>query len=271
MAPDSFVVLLLLLPTFPFTSGVDINEKQWTDFIRQYDKQYSDQAEVNLRKSIFISNLRKIEQHNALPNETYTKGINQFSDLTNDEFKTQLLTPELAFTSPIPDEPFVHIMSVSGSIAASVPPSCTRGSSNCCVSSVSPSACCSALGMGAWNRHQCDSGRGDRGVVPNDCKYHNSQCCRVSSNPTECCAALRFASWDNNWCRGSHAANVPTGCTSSNSHCCSESTLPQKCCAVLKFEYFDGAYCRNSASWYPAGERLANGISEKFRLVTRLL
>lgn len=43
--------------------------------------------------SIFYENLAKIEAHNATPGITYTEGVNQFTDLTQEEFvATYLIT-----------------------------------------------------------------------------------------------------------------------------------------------------------------------------------
>lgn len=49
-------------------------------------------AEENAyRKSVFMMNLAKINAHNADKTQTYTMGINQFSDLTQDEFVSTYL------------------------------------------------------------------------------------------------------------------------------------------------------------------------------------
>ena len=39
------------------------------------------------RKSIFVSNLNEIINHNADESQTYKKGVNAFTDMTFDEFK----------------------------------------------------------------------------------------------------------------------------------------------------------------------------------------
>ncbi|CAF3541349.1 unnamed protein product, partial [Rotaria sp. Silwood2] len=236
--------------------------QEWTDFVRQYDKAYATEEEAQLRQSIFIKNLREIERHNSQANQTYTKAVNQFSDLTQEEFQIRVLTPQLAF-APIPKAQPVPIMTRSSTTAASIPTGCTRGSSNCCISSANPNACCAALGMGSWNRRQCNAGSGN-GVVPNNCMSRDSRCCQSSQNPGECCAALGFAFWDGGWCRGVHASNVPNECVAWNSHCCSESTVPQRCCRALGYEYYDGAFCRNSADWFPAPEFLENDYPKNF-------
>lgn len=56
-------------------------------------KTYSNQVEETTRFAIFQDNLVEIEEHNALYDQglvTYKKSINQFSDMTEDEFKSYL-------------------------------------------------------------------------------------------------------------------------------------------------------------------------------------
>jgi len=71
-------------------SLADKNDDAWEDFKAQHGKKIfgSKQAE-NARKLTFIANLKDIEQHNAKRAKgevSYEKGINQFSDLTYEEF-----------------------------------------------------------------------------------------------------------------------------------------------------------------------------------------
>jgi C1A family cysteine protease len=58
----------------------------------EYSKKYRDVAEEQYRKTIFLRNMVKIEEHNANPSNTYTQGINQFTDLLDEEFKAIYLT-----------------------------------------------------------------------------------------------------------------------------------------------------------------------------------
>ncbi|CAF1664599.1 unnamed protein product, partial [Adineta ricciae] len=208
----SAVFSLIFLSLCQLISSSHSVDEEWSNYIQRYGKKYATNAENQLRKSIFLSNLHEIERHNAQVNRTYTKAVNQFSDLTQSEFETEILTPQLAF-APIPNPPPtpVQTRSSSSSTACTVPMNCRRDASNCCISSSNPNACCSALGLGGWNRRQCSYDGSVNGVVPNGCVHHDSQCCRSSGNPSECCAALGFAWWDGEWCRGAHPANVPDG------------------------------------------------------------
>lgn len=45
---------------------------------------------------MFKANLEKIMKHNADKSQTYTMGINQFADLTAEEFVGQILMKDLS-------------------------------------------------------------------------------------------------------------------------------------------------------------------------------
>ncbi|XP_002977050.2 ervatamin-B [Selaginella moellendorffii] len=53
----------------------------------KHGKSYSSDWEKARRLMIFSDTLAYIEKHNALPNTTFTLGLNKFSDLTNAEFR----------------------------------------------------------------------------------------------------------------------------------------------------------------------------------------
>merc|ERR1712055_934266 len=64
------------------------------DFVRfksEYGKKYSSLEEELHRMKIFQSNLKKIDDHNATSDVTWTMAVNQFADLTEEEFKTEML------------------------------------------------------------------------------------------------------------------------------------------------------------------------------------
>jgi cathepsin L len=50
------------------------------------------EGEEQYRKTIFLRNLVKINEHNAISTNTYTMGVNQFTDLTQAEFVSLYLT-----------------------------------------------------------------------------------------------------------------------------------------------------------------------------------
>ena len=56
-----------------------------------FAKLYTSAAQEVFRKTVFLNNLKKINRHNADKTQTYKMGINQFTDLSGDEFKATYL------------------------------------------------------------------------------------------------------------------------------------------------------------------------------------
>merc|ERR1719242_2492480 len=64
------------------------DELMFARFREQFGKKYHVKSEFERRFSIFQQNLRKYEQHNKA-GASWTMGVTQFSDLTDEEFETQ--------------------------------------------------------------------------------------------------------------------------------------------------------------------------------------
>lgn len=60
---------------------------QFTSFQQKFNKKYNTLEELEIRFSIFKENFLNILSHNSDLNQNFTLGINQFSDLNNDEFR----------------------------------------------------------------------------------------------------------------------------------------------------------------------------------------
>ena len=58
-------------------------------FTQEFGRNYVSEAEYNFRKSIFNEQLRIVNEHNA-KGKSWTLGINDFSDWTNEEYKRML-------------------------------------------------------------------------------------------------------------------------------------------------------------------------------------
>ncbi|MBA0836645.1 hypothetical protein Goarm_008840 [Gossypium armourianum] len=58
--------------------------EQW---VSSYSRLYQDAAEKEKRFQIFKENMEYIESHNTDTNKKYKLGVNEFTDLTNEEFK----------------------------------------------------------------------------------------------------------------------------------------------------------------------------------------
>jgi len=93
--------LVLLAATFFAVYGADslrgtpsfLNEndewKQFTNFQDRFGKKYENVQELETRFSVFRENFRNIVIHNLDRSQNFTMGINQFTDLTPEEFKAQ--------------------------------------------------------------------------------------------------------------------------------------------------------------------------------------
>ncbi|XP_069784638.1 cathepsin K-like isoform X2 [Narcine bancroftii] len=76
---------LVVASDYIFNSTLD---EEWENWKVKFNKQYSQDEETN-RRTIWENALKFIEQHNreyAMGKHTYTVAMNQFGDLTNDEF-----------------------------------------------------------------------------------------------------------------------------------------------------------------------------------------
>jgi KDEL-tailed cysteine endopeptidase len=65
--------------------------KQFTNFQDKFNRKYETLQEFEERFQIFSSNLRDIIVHNLDHTQNFTMGVNQFTDLTAEEFKAQFV------------------------------------------------------------------------------------------------------------------------------------------------------------------------------------
>ncbi|KAL3273551.1 hypothetical protein HHI36_014985 [Cryptolaemus montrouzieri] len=82
-------VVALCLVALVVCAQADDIQQQWKDFQVKYGKTYRSPVEARKRFTIFQENVNEIEKHNALYEQgkvSYKEGINQFADLTADEF-----------------------------------------------------------------------------------------------------------------------------------------------------------------------------------------
>lgn len=72
------------------TNNTNIDHDEWelfVDFQQRFQRRYDSIDELHERFHIFIKNVREIVYHNMDYTQTFTMGVNQFSDLTPEEFK----------------------------------------------------------------------------------------------------------------------------------------------------------------------------------------
>lgn len=80
-------IILLLGTIISFTNSLYLNETfyKFLDFTNRYNKRYNEN-EIVYRYNIFEQNLNIINTHN-LQNHSWSMAVNQFADMTGDEFK----------------------------------------------------------------------------------------------------------------------------------------------------------------------------------------
>lgn len=64
-------------------------ERQFINFISEFKRSYYTKEEYEMRLTVFAQTVADIEAHDAVKTG-YRKGINQFSDMTHDEWKVML-------------------------------------------------------------------------------------------------------------------------------------------------------------------------------------
>ena len=80
--------ILLLLSSFFSVLAIETDDwHQFTRFQEKFNKKYENIVEFESRFQIFKENLRTIIQHNLDSTQNFTMSINQFTDLTQSEFK----------------------------------------------------------------------------------------------------------------------------------------------------------------------------------------
>jgi len=85
-------MLLLIFIALVFVSCGNCtydNDSDWLEYKRKYNKVYNEDEEP-IRYAIWKKNDEDIVMHNARFDATYTQGHNQYSDLTDEEFKSEI-------------------------------------------------------------------------------------------------------------------------------------------------------------------------------------
>merc|ERR1712110_699262 len=94
--------LLIAVALIGLTAASVSRDSQWEDFKLKFKKGYRSLEQESERKAIFMDKLDVIEKHNvknASGESTYMQGVNQFSDLTFEEFQNSVLMREVQDSS----------------------------------------------------------------------------------------------------------------------------------------------------------------------------
>ncbi|KAG7559589.1 Papain-like cysteine peptidase superfamily [Arabidopsis thaliana x Arabidopsis arenosa] len=73
--------------------------KMYERWLLDNEKNYNGPGEKERRFMVFKDNLKLIETHNLVSNRTYELGLNQFADLTDDEYQSIYLGGKVERTS----------------------------------------------------------------------------------------------------------------------------------------------------------------------------
>ena len=87
---------MLVVLSFLCWSALAVNQAslldQFKEFKTRFSKIYPNQKEEVKRFNIFTENVLKAEVHNKQEDSLYTRGVNMFSDMTQEEWEATYLT-----------------------------------------------------------------------------------------------------------------------------------------------------------------------------------
>lgn len=86
---NKYSALLLLVLLAVGLSGNDY--QTFEEYISKERHRFATDAEQQYRKSVYDLNVKSIAEHNSNPKKTHTEGVNQFTWMTKNEFKQQML------------------------------------------------------------------------------------------------------------------------------------------------------------------------------------
>ena len=90
------VILLILASLTALRFDFQEQHPEFESWKQLHQIDYETEAEEFYRRTIFYANLAKIAEHNAKSDQTYKMGANQFTALSEEEFKHRFLNLDLA-------------------------------------------------------------------------------------------------------------------------------------------------------------------------------
>jgi len=76
---------IILLACLTACLAAQIDDPKWLEYKEKYGKDYTDHEDAT-RYEIWSKHVKESETHNALYADMYEQGVNEYTDLTNDEF-----------------------------------------------------------------------------------------------------------------------------------------------------------------------------------------
>lgn len=94
----TFLLLVVFLSNVCAKTGLrglslidpEIEWKEFSNFVQRFKKNYDTMDEFHSRFEVFRQNIRMIVAHNLDSTQNFTMGVNQFADITPDEFKAMV-------------------------------------------------------------------------------------------------------------------------------------------------------------------------------------
>ncbi|KAF2554526.1 hypothetical protein F2Q68_00017218 [Brassica cretica] len=83
--------------------------KMFERWLVENHKNYNGLGEKDKRFEIFMDNVKFVQEHNSVPNQSYELGLTRFSDLTNEEFRAIYLRSKMERTrDSVKSERYLH-------------------------------------------------------------------------------------------------------------------------------------------------------------------
>ena len=80
------VILIVALAVVACVAKSPVNDEKWDEFKAQFGKTYSSPTEETVRYRYFKENSDFIEQHNSAAEQNFTLGMNEYGDMSENEF-----------------------------------------------------------------------------------------------------------------------------------------------------------------------------------------
>jgi len=77
---------VLVFALLALVSAVEV-VPSYEEYLQQFDKSYASAADYDLHRHIYDQNVADVVAHNADPSQLYRKGVNQFTDMTAEEYQ----------------------------------------------------------------------------------------------------------------------------------------------------------------------------------------